>query len=123
VGKAKNVKGVGDYIGIKLGDVHGNVDVTSDYGSLKIARMASDAGNINVRSDYTGIKIGYADGYHFNFEITTEYAGVSGKDDFEINISKEKSRERYYKGYYGSQNSGNTVSINSEYGGVTFYKN
>lgn len=123
VGNVKNVKGVGDYIGIKLGEVHGNVDVTSDYGSLKIGKMAADAGNINVKSDYTGIKIGYADDYNFNFEITTEYAGVSGKDDFEINISKEKSSERYYKGYRGSANSGNNVSINSEYGGVTFYKN
>lgn len=118
-----NVEGVGDYISVKLGEVHGNVDVTSDYGSLKIAEMASDAGNINVRSDYTGIKIGYNPSYYFDFEITTEYAGVSGKDDFEINISKEKSSEKYYKGYRGKQNSGNNVTINSEYGGITFYQN
>lgn len=123
VGNVKNVQGNGDYIGIKLGEVHGNVNVTADYGSLKIARMAADAGNVNIKTDYTGIKIGYDPSYHFDFEIITEYAGVSGKDDFEINISKEKSSERYYKGYYGNGNSGNLVYINSEYGGVTFYKN
>lgn len=124
--EAKNIKSVngnGDYIGIKLGTVHGNVGISGDYGSLKIDQMAPDAGNIQIRTDYTGIKIGYHPEYYFDFEITTEYAGVSGKDDFEINISKEKSSEKYYKGYYGKENSGRTVSITSDYGGITFYQN
>ena len=123
VGKVNNVQGNGDYIGIKLGEVHGNVDVTADYGSIKISKMAADAGNININTDYTGIKIGYDPQYYFDFEINTEYAGVSGKDDFEINISKEKSSERYYRGYHGKANSGNKVYISSEYGGITFYRN
>ncbi|MEZ4811381.1 MAG: hypothetical protein R2819_13570 [Allomuricauda sp.] len=123
VEEVNNVNGNGDYIGVKLGTVHGNVSLTSDYGSIKISDMAPDAGNINIKTDYTGIKIGYSAQYYFDFEISTEYAGVSGKDDFEINISKEKSNEKYYKGYYGKQNSGNTVSITSDYGGITFYQN
>ncbi len=123
VRNVKNVDGNGDYIGVKLGNVHGNVSITSDYGSIKIDRLAPDAGNVQIRTDYTGIKIGYDSGYHFDFEISTEYAGVSGKDDFEINISKEKSTEKYYSGYYGSPNSGNKVSITSDYGGISFYRN
>ncbi len=123
VNEVENVNGNGDYIGVKLGTVHGNVSVTSDYGSLKISEMAEDAGDIYIKTDYTGVKIGYDPSYYFDFEISTEYAGVSGKDDFEINISKEKSSEKYYKGYYGKENSGNTVTITSDYGGVTFYKN
>ncbi|WP_041633282.1 hypothetical protein [Maribacter sp. HTCC2170] len=123
VGEANNVEGNGDYINVKLGTIHGDVDVNADYGSLRIKNMAEDAGNLRVNSDYTGVKIGYSPGYHFDFEIRTEYAGVSGKDDFEINISTEKSNNRYYKGYYGSANSGNSVSIDSEYGGVSFSKN
>jgi len=121
--EANNVNGNGDYINVKLGTVHGNVDISADYGSISIERMASDAGNINIRTDYTGIKIGYDAGYNFDFEISTEYAGVKGKDDFEINISKEKTGEKYYKGYRGSANSGNAVSISSEYGNISFYKN
>lgn len=85
--------------------------------------MAADAGNINIHSDYTGIKIGYNPNYHFDFEITTSYANVSGKEGFEVGISKEKSGDRYYKGYYGSANSGKNVSITSEYGSVSFTKN
>ncbi len=123
VNNVKNVTGNGDYIGVKLGNVHGNVSINGDYGSLKIDRLAPDAGNVEIRTDYTGIKIGYDPGYHFDFEISTEYAGVSGKEDFEINISKEKSTEKYYSGYYGKANSGNRVSITSDYGGISFYKN
>nr|WP_286943740.1 hypothetical protein [Allomuricauda sp.] len=123
VGRVQNVKGNGDYIGVKLGEVHGNVDISADYGSIKISKMAADAGSINMNTNYTGIKIGYDPQYYFDFEINTEYAGVSGKEDFEINISKEKSSERYYKGFHGKKNSGNQVYIVSEYGGITFYKN
>ncbi|MEL7270154.1 MAG: hypothetical protein AAGL34_11310 [Bacteroidota bacterium] len=121
--KLKSISGNGSYIGIKLGDVHGDVKLTSDYGSIKINRMAPDAGDVNIRTDYTGIKIGYDPDYHFDFEITTEYAGVSGKDDWEVQVSKVRSSEKYYNGFYGDDNSGNVVYINSEYGGVTFFKN
>ena len=123
VGKVENVQGKGDYINIKLGTVHGNIDLMSDYGSILIENMAPDAGNLSIRSDYTGIKIGYDPAYNFDFEISTQYAGVNGKDDFEISISREKSNNRYYEGYYGSKGSGKRVSINSEYGGITFKKN
>ncbi len=123
IGEVNNVQGTGDYINVQLGTVHGNVDIVADYGSLKVENMAEDAGNIQLRTDYTGVKIGYDPNYHFNFEIKTSYAGVSGKDNFEINISEEKNTSTFYKGYHGSGNSGNSVSISSDYGGVSFYKN
>lgn len=123
VEEAHNVHGDGDYINLKLGTIHGNVDITADYGSVKINNLAADAGSVNIRTDYTGIKIGYDANYYFDFDINTEYAGVSGKDDFEMNVSIEKSHEKYYKGYYGNENSGNTLSISSDYGSVSFHKN
>ncbi len=123
VGSVQNISGNGDYFGLKLGRVYGNLSVTADYGSVKVEKMTAEAGNMEIKSDYTGIKIGYDPDYHFNFEISAEYAGVSGKGDFTINISKEKSSDKYYKGYYGSENSENMVNITSDYGGITFYKN
>ncbi|MCJ7467965.1 MAG: hypothetical protein MUO53_14890 [Maribacter sp.] len=123
IGEAKNIQGNGDYVTVKLGTMHGNVDLKSDYGSIRINNMAEDAGNLKIASNHTGIKIGYDATYNFDFEIRTSYAGVSGKDDFEINISTEKSSDKYYKGYYGKPNSGKNVTINSDYGGITFSKN
>ncbi|PCE65022.1 hypothetical protein [Sediminicola luteus] len=123
IGKVNHIDGNGSYLSSRIGKVNGNLDIVSDYGSLKIEELTANAGDVSIRSDYTGVKIGYAPEYEFTFEIRTEYAGVKGKDDFEINISKERSSERYYKGYYGSSNSNNHMSINSEYGSVSFYQN
>ncbi len=122
IGKAHHVRGVGDYIGVKLGVLHGEVSLDSDYGSIKIEQMAANAGNLNINSNYTGVKIGYHPSYHFQFEIDTKYAGVSGKDYFDLSISKEKSSERYYKGNYGNPNAKNQVRVTSKYGGVSFIR-
>lgn len=123
IGEARNIQGNGDYINVGLGTVHGNVDIKASYGSVKIDTMAPDAKNLRINTDYTGIKIGYSPAYHFDFEIDTKYAGISGKDEWEINISNEKSNQKYLKGHYGSQNSGNLMTITSEYGGISFTKN
>jgi len=121
--EADNVQGSGDYIGVSFGTLHGNVAITADYGSVKIDKMAKDAGNLQIKGDYTGIKIGYDSDYNFNFEIKTSYGGVSGKDDFQMSISEVKNTSKYYKGYRGTDNSGNNVSVKSDYGSITFYKN
>lgn len=117
-----NIRGTGDYITVDLGTVHGNIDIMADYGALKIDELAPDAGNVVIRTNYTGIKIGYNSQYHFDFDITTSYAGVSGKDDFTINVSTEKSSYKHYEGYNGTKGSGNTISLSSDYGGISFTK-
>ena len=121
IDNARNIKGDGDYLTAKFGKVHGNVDMNADYGSIKIYEMAQDAGNIKIRSDYAGIKIGYNSGYSFNFELDLEYAGLKGTDDFEFDVKRKSSHKKYYKGRYGSS-ARNTVSITSDYGGLTFSK-
>ncbi|MGI9546817.1 MAG: hypothetical protein ACR2MM_06260 [Flavobacteriaceae bacterium] len=122
VGEAQSITGNGDYVKVRLGTIYGNLDINADYGSLHIDKMAEDAGNVSIRTDYTGIKIGYDANYAFNFEIIAEYAGVSGREDFEVNISKERSSEKYYKGYHKTENSGNNISITTDYGSISFTK-
>ena len=123
VGQAQNVSGTGDYLTSRMGTVNGNVEITSDYGSIRIERMSASAGNIEINAEYAGIKIGHDPSYHFTFEVDLEYAGLSDNDDFEYNIKRIDGSDKYYKGYYGSENSGNKVNISSEYGGVNIYKN
>ena len=123
VGNANNILGRGDYINVKMGTVRGNVDIQADYGGISIDEMAAEAGNVSITTDYTGIKIGYDPGYSFDFEIQTDYAGVKGMDEMEVSVSREKSSERYYSGYHGSQGSGNMLSIKSDYGNITLRKN
>lgn len=121
--KANSVTGNGDYLTVVLGDIYKNVTIDADYGSIKIKRMTANAGNITINSDYVGINIGYDSGYNFNFDINLDYASLRDADGFEFNKRREESSGKYYSGYHGSQNSGNLVKINSDYGSVTFNKN
>lgn len=120
--EATNVEGSGDYLSLRLGKITGNLDVTADYGSIKVAEMTKDAGNIRISSELAGIKIGYQPEYNFNFEINVEYTSVKGDKDFTMIKKRIESKERYYKGFYGNENSTNNIRINSEYGSIRFEK-
>ncbi len=121
--KVNNINGNGDYLTVRIGNVYKNVSIEADYGSLKIDNMTDNAGDVTINSDYMKITIGYSANYSFNFEIDLEYASLRGKEDLEFTKQIIKSREKYYAGYYGNNNSGNTIKIKSEYGSVTFKKN
>lgn len=119
---AHNLDGNGDYLSAKFGVIHGNLSIRSDYGGIKIDEMAADAGNVEIQTDYTGVKIGYNSNYHFDFTINVEYAGLHGDDEFDFRIKREGNTEKHFEGHYGSSGK-NNVSINSDYGSVTFNKN
>lgn len=117
-----NLEGTGDYLSLRLGNVFKNVNIKADYGSIKIDRMVSKAKNIDINSEFTGITIGYDTSYNFNFDIDLEYASLRNSDGFNFTNKEIDGSEKKYNGYHGSQNSGNLVKINSEYGSVTFKK-
>ena len=121
--KVNNVNGKGDYLTTRLGEVYKNVSINADYGSIKIDKMTANAGDVRIESDYVGIKIGVDPAYSFDFEIDLEYASLREHEGFEFNKKRSDSGDKYYQGYYGNQNSGNTINISSDYGSVSFYKN
>ena len=123
IDKVNNVTGNGDYLTTKIGDVYKNIDIKGDYGSFKIYNMTDNAGNVNIESDYMKITIGYSPNYSFNFDIDLEHASLNGKENFEIIKQKIESGDKYYAGYHGNNNSGNTIKISSDYGSVTFKNN
>ncbi len=123
VQKANTIDGNGDYLALRIGEVYDSVNVEADYGSMKIDKMTANAGDVTVNSDYMKITIGFDASYSFDFELDLQYASFRGKDDLEVNKEHIKSSSKYYQGYHGSQNSGNKIKINSEYGSVTFNKN
>ncbi|GAA4245102.1 MULTISPECIES: hypothetical protein [Winogradskyella] len=115
-----NFSGKGDYLTLRLGNVFKNVKIDANYGSIKIDRMASKAQNIDIDADFTGITIGHDANYNFDFNIELEFASLRESDGFNFTNKEIDHTEKKYNGYYGSQNSGNNVKIDSEYGSVTF---
>jgi len=123
VGSVNNVDGRGDYIPLRVGTLNGDLTVNSDYGSITVETISSNGGDISISSDYAGIKLGYSSSYHFDFNVELSYAGLSGKDDLEMTHSHSSNNKKSYKGYHGSKGSGNNITINSSYGGVSIKKN
>lgn len=123
VENAINVVGRGDYISNKLGTISGNVNLNTDYGSITIDRLTNDAKEVIINSDYTGVRVGFASEFAFDFMINLDYASFKGADEVEVTKSHKDSTDKRYEGYHLSKNSGNTITINSEYGSVTFSKN
>ena len=115
-----NLDGNGDYLTLRLGNVYKNVKLRANYGSLKIARMASKAKSIDINSDYVGITIGYDANYSFDFNIELDYGSLRASEGFTFTHKEVDHSDKQYKGYHGAQNSGNVVKIKSDYGSVTF---
>ena len=121
--KVNNVTGNGDYLTTRIGDVYKNVNIKADYGSIKIDNMTANAGNLRIDTDYVGIKVGIDPAYSFDFDIDLEYASLRESDGFEFTKKRIESGDKYYMGYHGKANSGNLVSISSDYGSISFYHN
>lgn len=118
-----NLNGNGDYLTLVIGDVYKNIDLNSDYGSIKIGRMTNNSGNVNIRSNYAGITIGYDSGYNFKVELDLQYASLRDSDGLEFTKKKTESTDKYYLGYHGSSSSPNFIKIDSNYGNVSFKRN
>lgn len=117
-----NLKGNGDYLTVRLGNVYKTVSLRANYGSIKIERLASKAKSVDINSDYVGITIGHDANFNFDFDIDLDYGSLRESEGFNFTTKEVDHSEKHYNGYYGSQNSGNLVKINSEYGSVTFKK-
>ncbi len=123
VENVNSLNGNGDYLTLVIGDVYKNIQLASDYGSIKIGRMTANAGSITIKANYAGITIGYDPSYSFRFDLDLEYASLRDSDGFEFTKKKIESTDKYYQGYYGSSSTPNLIKINSDYGSVTFKRN
>ncbi|WP_028374835.1 hypothetical protein [Leeuwenhoekiella sp. MAR_2009_132] len=116
------VEGSSDYLSVRLGKINGALDINMDYGSLKIEEITANAGDVRINTEYAGVKVGYNANANFRFTIKLDYASLKGDENLEVTKRQIESTDKYYEGYYGSASSKNTITVNSEYGGVSFYK-
>ncbi|MEZ4779304.1 MAG: hypothetical protein R2786_07990 [Flavobacteriaceae bacterium] len=122
IGKVGKLVGRGDYIPLRIDVLTGSLSVNTDYGSVTVEKMKSSVKEVTINSDYAGIKIYFESDANFNFYVDLSYANLSGEDDLEIMKTSKDYSSKTYSGYYGRKDSGNTININSNYGGVTLEK-
>ncbi|MGI9530775.1 hypothetical protein [Lutimonas sp.] len=124
VGNANIIDGHGDYLTMRFGTIYKRLDIQADYGGIKVEKVKKGFDSIDIHSDYTGIKIGLEEGVSFNFVANLSYAGFDYDEDNITFLKKVvKSQSHYYEGFVNNENSGASIEINSEYGGVKLYNN
>lgn len=124
VGTVNIVDGHGDYLTMRFGTIYKKLHIQADYGGIKVSKIMKGFDSVDIHTDYAGIKIGLDDDIAFNFMAKLSYAGFD-YDGEDITYLKKvvKSSSKYYEGYVKQENSGSTIEISSEYGGVKLYNN
>ncbi len=121
---ATNISGSSDYASMRFGTVRKNLEIDTDYGSIRVKNLAKGFNSVNITGQYAGIKLGIETGAVFDFVLDLQYAGFKrNKDDVELFKSISKSSKKYYEGKYGRGNTSSKIKIKSQYGSVSFKEN
>jgi len=120
--KVGKLIGKGDYIHHNIGSVSKSLNINADYGGVKVDKVMASCKELAINADYTRISLGISQELSFNFKLNLEYSNLKGEDLLQYTNKSEDNSSKLYVGYYGTKNSGNTLSINANYGGITFKK-
>ncbi len=118
-----NVVGDSDYLNTKIKNISNELIINSDYGSIDIQNLDPSFKNVTIKTDYTGVRIGYKETCNFDISLKTSYGGIKVDESIEVNKKYVKDSKKEYQGYYGTKNSGNSITILSSYGGIKLSKN
>lgn len=118
-----DVVGNSDYMNTSIGKLFGAASFDMDYGSLKINSLSEGFKKLNVDSSYSPIKIGLNSSNSFNFEASLRYGSLKDTSGFTFNKEISKNTSKYYQGYYNNANSTSQITIDTNYGSVSFTNN
>ncbi len=121
IDNVSTITGNTDYVNIRLGTVRDLLTLKSDYGAIKIQRLATGFQRAEIIGAYTGITIGLQENSNFTFSAELQYAGLRcNRNKVDMRKSIEKSTRKFYEGTYGKGNSNAILKIQSKYGSVRF---
>ena len=122
VDHGSSIKGQGDYLTVKIGELSQQLDINADYGAIRISQLLPTTKQTLIKGDYTNVKLGYHPDFQFTFKANLEYASLKGKDELTITKSIVDNGDKYYEGYFGNPNAKNTLNISVDYGSLTILK-
>ncbi|WP_111684272.1 DUF4097 family beta strand repeat-containing protein [Winogradskyella tangerina] len=122
IDNVNELDGKAQHLTARVGNLFKTANLNTSHGSLKISRIASKANSVDIKSQFTGITLGYDSSFNFNFKLDFQHGSLRDSEGFNF-VNKDVDRHhKKYSGYHGSQNSGNTVSITTQHGSVSFKK-
>lgn len=123
IGSAGPLTATVQYSTLKIGNLEGSLTSKVQYGKIIIDEVRLDCKAIDINADYANVNMGFVTNYNSDFEVHTNY----GSFRYEGNVSAKKlgDDDKHYsssKSYTGTIGKGgnSTITIKSNYGGVTF---
>ena len=117
IDKAGSVTGSGDYSPMHFGYVSSQLNLTANYGDIRVSSMGRGVKNVAINASYTNVAINYDVNTPFDFEFDLEYSNLRGGSGFKFTERSEKDNKAHYKGYYIKPGV-NRIYISNEYGDV-----
>lgn len=114
-----------NYAPVDIEKLNNSGTINAKYGGgVKIGEISKALKNLDIDSKYSSVNIGLKGDESFNFDITVKY-GSFNFDENRLRVtskSPDDSRRSHttvnYKGYAGTNNSNNTININTTYQSV-----
>ena len=118
------VDGRGDYLTMRFGTIYKRINISADYGGIKVGKLMKGFESVDINADYAGIKIGLESGVSFDFMAKLSYGGFDcDAENITYNKKEVKNNSKYYEGFVNKQNSGSKIEISTEYGNIKLYNN
>lgn len=115
------IKGNSDYMHATIKNLSKNGDLDANYGSIKIKNLEKKFNTVRIKSDYTSVKIGSHRNNQFNTKINLEFGHLKYNDNYVFPIEKINNFDKYYEGFFNTENAKSNLIINSDYGNITLY--
>lgn len=112
--------GHSDYMHTVVGVLTGSGDFNFSYGTLKVNAIAANFNHIAVKSNYTSLKFGVGSDNSFNILADLNHIHLKKVDGFTFQKEIKKSGSAHYEGYFNSANSNKKITLNSNYGSISF---
>lgn len=105
------------YTNISIEELREALDVEMGYGGLEIYKVHKGFEDIDVESDYASVKIGVGPGASFKFELDASYASIEVPDNADIRVRDNQNNSKHLEGMVGNAPSG-TINVESDYGSI-----
>lgn len=112
------ISGKGDYITLRFGNIQRELDIETDYGSIRVAQILPSAQRIIVDSEYTTVRLGVHPKWDFNFDVDLDYAGFQTELPLYYQKEIREDTEKLYQGYHHNASSENILKVTAEYGNL-----
>lgn len=119
----QSLEGNGDYLTVKVDQLYKNMNVSCDYGSIKVHQIHKGFAKVLIDADYTGVKLGIVNTASFKFDLSNSYADIKFEDlDASFTYKEIIMFSKIFKGKVGKDSTNSFIKVTSSYSNLRLYQ-